>query len=204
MKRAAKESKRMTTLNTMSSVPNNEIAFPSAQSAALSFPAAVPEPARTQLLRMFRDPNVLERPERAELVKHLKEAVALEPQVPELRVLLGMALCVNFDGQSAMEELREACTLAPDSFIAQLKFGELLMRLRICDQAAEHTQIAAELATTSLQAELARRQATTIRTMQREGIERGGYGKALNIFRFARGLFGRSAEKQNAIAVSAR
>ena len=194
----------MTMLTTMPPVQNEEIAFASAQSAALSFPAAVPVPARTQLMRMFRDPNVLERPERAELVEHLKEAVALEPHVPELRVLLGMALCVNFDGQSAMEELREACTLAPDSFIAQLKFGELLMRLRICDQAAQHTQIAAELAATPLQAELARRQATTIRTMQREGIERGGYGKALNLFRFARGLFGRRAGKQNAITVSAR
>lgn len=194
----------MTTLTTMISASNDEIASIPAQSAALSFPSAVPAQARTQLMRMFRDPNVLERPERAELVEHLKEAVALEPQIPELRILLGMALCVNYDGQSAMEELREACALAPDSFIAHLKFGELLMRLRICDQAAEHTQTAAELATTSLQAELARRQATTIRTMQREGIERGGYGKALNIFRFARGLFGRGAEKQNAIAVSAR
>ncbi|MGC8550386.1 MAG: hypothetical protein ACP5M4_11855 [Acidobacteriaceae bacterium] len=194
----------MTTLTSVSSVPSHEIAFASAQSAAISFPAVVPAPARTQLMRMFRDPNVLERPERAELVKHLKEAVALEPQVPELRILLGMALCVNFDGQSAMEELRQACALAPDSFIAQLKFGELLMRLRICDQAAEHTQIAAELATTPLQAELARRQATTIRTLQREGIERGGYGKALNIFRFALGRFGPRAEKQDAIAVSAR
>jgi len=194
----------MTTLATMTSASHDELASIHAKSAALCFPSALPVEARAQLIRMFRDPNTLQRPERIEIVEHLKEAVALEPRVPELRVLLGMALCVNFDGQAALEELREACTLAPDSFIAQLKFGELLMRLRICDQAAEHTQIASELATTSLQAELARRQATSIRTMQREGIERGGYGKVLNIFRFTRGLFGRGAEKQSAIAVSAR
>jgi hypothetical protein len=194
----------MTTLANLTSVPNEEMALASAQSAALTFPSAIPEPACRQLLRMFRNPSLLERQERAELVAQLKESVALEPHIPELRVLLGMALCVNFDGQSAMEELREACNLAPDSFIAQLKFGELLMRLRVCDQAAEHTRIAAELATTSLQAELARRQATTIRTMQREGIERGSYGKLLNVFRIARGLFSRTSEDPNAIAMSAR
>jgi hypothetical protein len=55
----------------------------------------------------------------------------------------------------------------------------MLMRLRICDQAAEQTQKAAELAVNDLQADLARRQATTIRTMRREGIERGGLGKIL-------------------------
>lgn len=191
----------MTTLTTMQSAP--ESAFASAQSAALSFPAAIPEPARMLLVRMFQDPNTLERPERADLVEQLKEAVALEPQVSELRVLLGMALCVNFDGQSALEELREACRLEPDSFIAQLKFGELLMRLRVCDQAAEHTQLAAELATSSLQSDMARRQAATIRTMQREGIERGGYGKALKIFRFARGLYRRN-EKHEAAVLSTR
>lgn len=181
-----------------------DVALTSTQSAALSFPSAIPEPARLQLLRMFRDPNVLARTERAELVKQLKEAVALEPQVSELRVLLGMALCVNFDGQSALEELREACRLSPDSFIAQLKFGELLMRLRICDQAETHTQIAAELADSALQAEMARRQAATIKTMRREGIERGGYGKLLKVFRFTTGRFGRNSKDQNAIALSAQ
>lgn len=78
-----------------------------------------------------------------------------------------------------MEEMREAVKLAPDSFIAQYKFGELLMRLRICDQAAKHTQEAARLAENSVQSEMARRQAATLRTMLREGIERGGYAKLL-------------------------
>ncbi|MGA7108940.1 MAG: hypothetical protein WBY75_14445 [Terracidiphilus sp.] len=89
--------------------------------------------------------------------------------------MLGMALCVDLQAQEAMEQMREAVKQAPDSFIARLKFGELLMRLRICDQAAEHTQKAAELASNDVQSDLARRQATTIRTMRREGIERGGF-----------------------------
>ena len=150
--------------------------------------SAVLRPGTTSLLeRMFRDPRILESHERLDLVAQLRSAVELSPQVVELRVMLGMALCVNLETQEAMEELREAVQMAPDSFIAQLKFGELMMRLRICDKAAEHTQLAARLASNTIQSELARKQAATIRTMMREGIERGGYGGALSrLFRKGR------------------
>src|SRR3979490_3579034 len=134
----------------------------------------VPEKARGLLLRMFADPYVLEQSERAELVGQLRENVQAHPEVAELRVLLGMALCVNLEVQEAMEELREGVRLAPDSFIAQLKMGELWMRLRVCEKAKEHTHQAALLAQNMAQSELARRQAATIRTMMREGGERGG------------------------------
>ena len=100
---------------------------------------------------------------------------AQHPNVSELRVLLGMALCVNLDAQAAMEELAEAVALAPDSFIAHLKAGELWMRLRVMNKAEDHTRQASMLAQNLAQSELARRQATTIRTMRREGIERDGY-----------------------------
>jgi hypothetical protein len=86
-----------------------------------------------------------------------------------------MALCVNFDVHSAIEELNESVRLAPNSFIAQLKLGELWMRLRVCDKAEEHTRIASLLAQNLAQSELARKQAATLRIMKREGIERGGY-----------------------------
>jgi|GEM_PF-1058674 len=192
----------MTTLSTLTPAKGRQEALIPAQSEALSFPPSIPEPACAHLMRMFRDPNMLERSERAVLVAQLKEAVALEPYACELRVLLGMALCVNYDGQAALEELREACRLEPDSFIAQLKFGELLMRLRVCDQAAAHTQLAAELAVTPLQSELTRRQAATIRILQREGIERGSYGRLRSVFRNARGWFGRNTAEKNVIALS--
>lgn len=136
----------------------------------------VPGPESPKLLeRMFRDPRVLEPHERGDLIARLRQATELAPHVPEVRVLLGMALCVDLQAQEALEELREAVRTAPDCFIARLKFGELLMRLRICDQAAEETQRAAQLASNTVQSELARRQAGAIRTMMREGIERGGY-----------------------------
>jgi len=132
------------------------------------------------LQRMFRDPRALEAAECRDLIARLRTAVEMEPRVPELRVLLGMALCVDLQAQEALEHLREATQQAPDCFIAHLKFGELLMRLRICDQAAVETQKAARLAQNDFQAELARKQAASIRTMLREGIERGGYSNLLS------------------------
>lgn len=137
--------------------------------------ASLHSETQTLLLRMFADPYVLEKDQKTALVSRLKECVARFPQVSELRVLLGMALCVNYDVHSAIEELRESVRLAPNSFIAHLKLGELWMRLRVCDKAEEHTRIASLLAQNLAQAELARRQAAGIRTMKREGIERGGY-----------------------------
>ncbi len=148
--------------------------------APLVLPESLTKEASTLLLRMFRDPRVLQADERKDLVAQLRTAVELQPQIPELRVLLGMALSVNLQPQEALEELRESARQAPDCFIARLKFGELLMRLRICRQAAEETHEAAKLASNAAQADLARRQAATIRTMLREGIERGGYNSLLS------------------------
>ena len=135
----------------------------------------VPETARGLLVRMFADPHVLEPSERVELIAQLRESVSAHPGVGELRVLYGMALCVNLEVQEAIEQLREGVKLSPDSFIAQLKMGELWMRLRVCRKAEEHTQKAARLAQNLAQAELARKQGAAIRTMLRQGVERGGY-----------------------------
>jgi len=181
----------------------NEIA-PSSDSAPISIASMLPEAASAHLVRMFRDPYALEKGERLELVQALREAVALQPDVPELRVLLGMALCVNLDAQAALEEMRESVKLAPDSFIARLKFGELLMRLRICSQAAEETRIAARLASNPIQSELARRQATVIRTMLREGIERGNYGKLLSLLSRVGSLFTRAEQRRATVALNSR
>jgi len=159
----------------MELMPSEEA--PNALVARSSAAALAEVSPRTQLLlgRMFADPHLLEKPERTELVAQLRECVAANPHVSELRVLLGMALCVNFEVPDAIEELRESVRLAPDSFIAQLKMGELWMRLRVMPKAEEHTHAAARLATNRAQSELARRQAASIRTMKQAGIERGGY-----------------------------
>jgi tetratricopeptide (TPR) repeat protein len=137
--------------------------------------ASIPFSTQSLLLRMFADPYLLEKEDRVSLVEQLRESVAQSPHVSELRVLLGMALCVNLDPQAAIEQLEESIRLAPNSFIAQLKLGELWMRLRACDKAEEHTRLASLLAQSLAQSEMARRQAAAIRTLRREGIERGGY-----------------------------
>jgi hypothetical protein len=172
----------------------------SAHATPLSI-ASVPASAQQSLQRMFSDPRTLEKQERAELVAQLRACVAQHPKVSELRVLFGMALCVNLDVQSAMEELGEAVTLAPDSFIAHLKMGELWMRLRVCTKAQDHTNYAAKLAENPAQAEMARRQAATLRTMLREGIERPGYNRTswLSLGRLRR-LWTRNRGESEALA----
>ena len=157
-------------------VRTTQTASPALAASEPSLPLALlPAPAQGLLARMFADPNVLAKEERAALVSQLRECVALHPDVADLRVVYGMALCVNMEPQEAMEELGEAVSLAPESFIAHLKAGELWMRLRVMNKAEDHTRQAALLAQNLPQAEVARRQATTIRTMRREGIERSGY-----------------------------
>lgn len=168
--------------------------------ADIALPGVLDAEASHQLMRMFRDPRVLELQERVNLIAQLRNAVELTPQVAEVKVLLGMALSVDLQAQEALEVLRGAARQAPDSFIARLKFGELLMRLRICRQAEEETHQAALLASNAAQSELARRQATAIRTMLREGVERGGNGGLLaRIFRSRR----RSAEENSTPVLAA-
>jgi hypothetical protein len=147
---------------------------------AIALPQVLGEETSRSLQRMFRDPRTLEDFERRDLVMQLRKAVELAPHVPEVRVLLGMALSVDLQAQEALETLREAAKQSPDCFIARLKFGELLMRLRACRQAEVETHQAALLAVNAAQSEMARRQAAVIRTMLREGVERGGYGGLLS------------------------
>ena len=171
----------------------------SASAPSLSL-AAIPVQSQELVLRMFANPSVLAKEERADLVQQLRECVAQHPEVSDLRVVYGMALCVNLEVQDAMEELGEGVRLAPDSYIAHLKMGELWMRLRACQKAKEHTHQASLLAQNLAQTELARRQAVTIRTMMREGIERGGYQSPLALLGRVRRLWTRNREDALATA----
>ncbi|MGH9678982.1 MAG: hypothetical protein ACRD4Y_03450 [Candidatus Acidiferrales bacterium] len=156
-------------------MPTNENSGALAAPAATSVLAQVAPRAQDHLVRMFADPYLLSKEDRAELVDGLRACVEAHPTVSELRVLYGMALCVDFKVQEAMEELGEGVRLKPDSFIAQLKMGELWMRLRVIEKAEEHTRQAALLAQNMAQSELARRQAATIRTLLQNGVKRGNY-----------------------------
>jgi hypothetical protein len=96
---------------------------PSTRSALALLEVLGPEASQT-LERMFRDPRLLEKQERGDLIAQLRNAVDVAPHMPEVRVLYGMALCVDLQAQEALEQMREAVRQAPDSFIARLKFGE--------------------------------------------------------------------------------
>jgi hypothetical protein len=156
----------------MTTYAQNSDALAVAESSSVL--ACIPQRTQSSLLRMFADPHLLEKQERTDLVQGLRECVLAHPDVSELRVLYGMALCVDFKVQDAIEELREGVRLSPDSFIAQLKMGELWMRLRVIEKAEEHTHQAALLARNMMQSELARRQAATLRTLVHNGIKRDG------------------------------
>ena len=177
---------------------------PVPESSPFAIVDVLPASASSQLTRMFRDPYVLEKEERVKLIRQQREAVALEPAIPELRVVLGMALCTNFEAQSALEELRIAASEAPDNFLARLKFGELLLRLRVCREAVEETQAAAKLASNPIQSELARKQAAALRTMMREGIERGHQGKIVAGFDWLFSLFTRDENRSSSAALNPR
>src|SRR3954466_8851659 len=55
----------------------------------------VSKEAQLLLVRMFADPYLLSKENKADLAGLLRLCVRANPQVAELRVLLGMALCVN-------------------------------------------------------------------------------------------------------------
>ncbi len=152
-------------------------------SSAMTELAQLPHQTQPLLLRMFNDPRQLERGEVKTLVQDLRSCVSANPANSGLRVLLGMALCVNYEVNQAITELEEGVHLQPDSFIAQLKLGELWMRLRVVDRADQHTLAASRLASNPIQVDLARRQAAAIRELRRNGIERGGFRTPLTALR---------------------
>jgi len=153
--------------------------------------AAIPETARGLVFGMFVDPHALEKNDRTELLARLRDGIAAHPEIAELRVVFGMALCVDLEVQEAIEQLQHAVRLDPDSFIAHLKMGELWMRLRVCRKAEEHTRRAAALARNLAQAELSRRQGAAIRTLLRDGVERGGHGAVSGLRGLLRRLWSR-------------
>jgi hypothetical protein len=166
--------------------------------------AILPARGRTLLLQMFTDPYLLQKEERVVLIKNLRECVAANLETSDLRVVLGMALCVNFEVEAAIDELEEGLRLAPNSFIANLKMGELWMRLRVMEKSERFTHQAALLANNPAQAEMARKQAATLRALKHEGLQRNVLPFKLPPFvvAFFRKLWKRDQAQDEALAVA--
>jgi hypothetical protein len=80
-----------------------------------------------------------------------------------------------------MDALEHARDIDPGNYWAQLKYAELLYRLRILLRAEEETQKAIELAHNSWEVSLARRQLQNIRELMREGTQRPEWTKPLTV-----------------------
>ncbi len=120
----------------------------------------------------WRDPHSVPPQKLAELIAALKQACVQNPANAALRICLGMAHAVNYDVYPSMAALESAIRIAPRDFLAQLKYGELFFRVRALDRAEQETLRALDLAGSSLQISVARKQLAQIRQTARGGHSR--------------------------------
>lgn len=138
-----------------------------------------PAPLPTLLGSLWRDPHTVAPEDLKVIITRLEHACAQYPQSADLRTCLGMAHAVNYDAYRAMDAFDEARVLEPGNFWAQLKFSELLYRLRALPRAEEETKGALELAQDGCQVSLARKQLQEIRRLIREGTQKPAWTKPL-------------------------
>jgi hypothetical protein len=127
----------------------------------------------------WRDPHSVPPEELAEFISSLKEACTQNPESADMSTCLGIAYAMNYDVYHSMEALEEARRIEPDNFLAQLKYSELLFRLRIIDRAEEETAVALDLAGNNWELSVARRQLSEIRQLRRKGLTRPHWTKSL-------------------------
>ena len=129
----------------------------------------------------WRDPHGVSPKELGAYIQQLEQACLANPQSADLRTYLGMAHAVNYDVDKSMEALEEARTLDPQNFWAQLKYAELLYRLRVLTRAEEETRRAADLAASPFQLAIARQQMKEIRTLQHSSVRNVEWTKPLTV-----------------------
>ena len=129
----------------------------------------------------WRDPHGVSPKELAVYIQQLEQACLANPQSADLRTYLGMAHAVNYDVDKSMDALEEARTLDPQNFWAQLKYAELLYRLRVLTRAEEETRRAADLAASPFQLAIARQQMKEIRTLQHSSVRNVEWTKPLTV-----------------------
>jgi tetratricopeptide (TPR) repeat protein len=127
----------------------------------------------------WRDPHSVSPEQLAEFIRTLREACALNPDNADMRTCLGIAYAMNYDVYRSMDALEEARRIEPDNFFAQLKYAELLFRLKIMDCAEAETSTALSLAGNNWELSLARRQLLEIRQLRRKGLTRPFWTKSL-------------------------
>jgi hypothetical protein len=129
----------------------------------------------------WRDPHSVPPEKLAELIATLKQACLQNPDNAALRTCLGMAHAMNYDVYSSMEALESAMRIAPQDFFAQLKYGELFFRVRALQRAEQETLRGLELAVSSQEMSLARKQLAHIRQTSHGGHSRPPLLKSLGL-----------------------
>jgi tetratricopeptide (TPR) repeat protein len=127
----------------------------------------------------WRDPHTVSPDSLARYIAQLEEKCAEYPDSAGLRTCLGVAYAMNHAVYKSLDALEEAVRLEPDHFFAQLKYAELLYRLRALPRAEEETRKAAGLAANAWELSLARKQLLEIRRLMREGTRRPAWTKSL-------------------------
>lgn len=129
----------------------------------------------------WRDPHSVPPEKLAEFIAALQQACVENPDNADLHTCLGMAHAMNYDVYRSMDALEGARRIEPENFLAQFKYAELYYRIRALDRADAETTRALELAGTSWELSLARRQLSEIRRLRREGTQKPTWSKSLKL-----------------------
>jgi tetratricopeptide (TPR) repeat protein len=129
----------------------------------------------------WRDPHSVSPTELTAYIQQLEQACLENPRSADLRTCLGMAHAVNHDVYKSMDALEDARLVDPENFWAQLKYAELLYRLRVLNKAEEETRRAADLAQNPLQLAIARKQMKDIRELQHSSVRNVQWTKPLTV-----------------------
>ena len=127
----------------------------------------------------WRDPHTVSPAELREHITALERACQENPHSADLRTCLGMAYAMNYDAYKSMDALEAAVKLDGAHFFAQLKYSELLYRLRALPRAERETLRALDLAGNGWELSLARKQLQEIRRLIREGTQKPEWNKSL-------------------------
>ena len=129
----------------------------------------------------WRDPHSVPPEKLAEFIAALQQACVDNPDNADLHTCLGMAHAMNYDVYRSMDALEGARRIEPENFLAQFKYAELYYRIRALDRAEAETTRALELAGTSWELSMARRQLAEIRRLRREGTQKPTWSKSLKL-----------------------
>lgn len=127
----------------------------------------------------WRDPHSVPADQLRYYIAELERACAANPDSADLRTCLGMAHAMNYDVYKSMDALEDAVRIDPRHFFAQLKYGELLYRIRALPLAEQETLKALDLAGDSWELAIARKQLQIIRHQWRNGTQKPEWSGSL-------------------------